>query len=58
MHLFFHIIIDIYISCLGGNHNVCPEGYFLAMVSTIKETSNPEKEIEVALRLLGPIHEK
>jgi Rab GDP dissociation inhibitor len=49
---------DIYISCVGSRHKVCSEGYYLAMVSTIKETQEPEKEIDVALLLLGPIKEK
>jgi Rab GDP dissociation inhibitor len=49
---------DIYISCLSGGHNVCPPGYFLAQISTIVETANPEQEISPALTLLGPILEK
>ena len=49
---------DIYISCLSSGHNVCPPGYFLAQISTIVETANPEQEIAPALTLLGPILEK
>lgn len=49
---------DIYISCLSGGHNVCSSGYFLAQISTIVETANPEQEIAPALTLLGPILEK
>lgn len=49
---------DIYISCLSAGHNVCPSGYFLAQISTIVETANPEQEIAPALTLLGPILEK
>ncbi|KAL1922049.1 uncharacterized protein VTP21DRAFT_10691 [Calcarisporiella thermophila] len=49
---------DIYIACVSATHNVCPEGYYLAIVSTIAETSNPEKEIAPGLELLGPIEEK
>ena len=49
---------DIYISCLSSGHNVCPPGYFLAQISTIVETANPEQEIAPALALLGPILEK
>ena len=42
---------DIYISCLSAGHNVCPSGYFLAQISTIVETANPEQEIAPALTL-------
>lgn len=49
---------DIYISCLSSGHNVCPPGYFLAQISTIVETANPEQEISPAVSLLGPILEK
>lgn len=49
---------DIYISCLSSGHNVCPPGYFLAQISTIVETANPEQEIAPALTLLGPVLEK
>lgn len=49
---------DIYISCLSSGHSVCPSGYFLAQISTIVETANPEQEIAPALNLLGPILEK
>lgn len=49
---------DIYVSCVSSAHNVCPAGYYLAQVSTIVETANPEQEITPALALLGPILEK
>lgn len=49
---------DIYISCLSSGHNVCPPGYFLAQISTIVETANPEQEIAPAMTLLGPYLEK
>lgn len=49
---------DIYISCLSSGHNVCPSGYFIAQISTIVETANPEQEIAPALALLGPVLEK
>ncbi|KAG0232929.1 Rab GDP dissociation inhibitor alpha, partial [Actinomortierella wolfii] len=48
---------DIYIAGLSANHKVCGSGY-LAIVSTIAETSNPEAEIEPGLKLLGDIVEK
>lgn len=49
---------DIYIAEVGNVHNVVPRNYYVAIVSTIVETDNPQYEIEPALRLLGPIHDK
>jgi len=46
---------DIYIMCISGDHNVVPKGKFMAIVSTIAETANPEAELKPALDLLGPI---
>jgi Rab GDP dissociation inhibitor len=49
---------DIYIACVSSAHNVCAAGYYLAIVSTITETDNPEEEIKPALDLLGEIEDK
>lgn len=49
---------DVYVACVSSNHNVCPKDMQLAIVSTIVETDDPEKEIEAGLALLGPIHDK
>jgi Rab GDP dissociation inhibitor len=49
---------DIYVSCLSSSHNVCPPGFYLAQISTIVETANPEAEIAPAIALLGGILEK
>lgn len=49
---------DVYVSCVSSAHNACPAGFYLAQVSTIVETANPEQEIQPALRLLGPVLEK
>uniref|UniRef100_A0A1D1Y509 Guanosine nucleotide diphosphate dissociation inhibitor n=1 Tax=Anthurium amnicola TaxID=1678845 RepID=A0A1D1Y509_9ARAE len=49
---------DIYIASVSGTHNVCAKNYYLAIVSTIVETSNPEEEIKPGLDLLGPCKEK
>jgi Rab GDP dissociation inhibitor len=46
---------DIYIMCISGDHNVVPKGKFMAIVSTIAETANPEAELQPALALLGTI---
>jgi len=37
---------------------VAPKGWYVAMVSTSVESSNPEAEIVPGLQLLGPIREK
>lgn len=51
---------DIYVACVSSAHNVVPSGMWLAIVSTMLEGngSNPETEIQAALKLLGPIEEK
>ncbi|KAF8642036.1 hypothetical protein AX16_009757 [Volvariella volvacea WC 439] len=49
---------DIYIALVSSTHNVCAKDIYIAIVSTIVETSVPEKEIEPGLKLLGPIYEK
>ncbi len=49
---------DIYIACISSVHQVCPPGYYIAIVSTICETGNPEAEIAFGLGLLGTILEK
>ncbi|KAI6214365.1 Rab GDP dissociation inhibitor [Aphelenchoides besseyi] len=49
---------DIYISCVSNSNQVAPKGWYIAMVSTTVETSNPEAEILPGLQLLGPIADK
>lgn len=49
---------DIYVLCVSSNHNIAPNGWFVALVSTTVETANPHAELEPGLNLLGPIHEK
>lgn len=49
---------DIYISLVSYTHQVAARGWFVAMVSTTVETSNPESELLPALSLLGPIQQK
>lgn len=50
---------DIYIAMVSGAHNVCPKGYYVAIVSTIAETSaNHHLELQPGLERLGRIEEK
>lgn len=49
---------DIYVSCVSSTHHVAPKGKYIALVSTIVETNEPEKEILPGLQLLGNIDEK
>jgi Rab GDP dissociation inhibitor len=49
---------DIYVSLVSHSMNVAPKGWFIAMVSTTVETSDPESEIRAGLDLLGPIKQK
>ncbi|KAJ3282919.1 Rab GDP dissociation inhibitor alpha [Borealophlyctis nickersoniae] len=48
---------DIYVASVSSAHNVAAKDYYVAMVSTIVETAEPEKELQPALALLGPIAE-
>ncbi|KAH3819407.1 rab GDP dissociation inhibitor beta-like [Dreissena polymorpha] len=49
---------DIYVSVVSHTHQIAAKGFFLAIVSTTVETSNPEAELQVGLDLLGPIEQK
>jgi Rab GDP dissociation inhibitor len=49
---------DIYIAMVSSTHNVCAKDVYVAIVSTIVETNQPEQEIIPGLQLLGPIYEK
>ncbi|KAM5548368.1 guanosine nucleotide diphosphate dissociation inhibitor [Rosa sericea] len=48
---------DMYLFCCSYAHNVAPKGKFIAFVSTIAETDNPEVELKPGIDLLGPIDE-
>ena len=51
--------IDIYIAVVSSAHNVCPKGYYIAIVSTIAETSaNQHLELAPGFERLGRIEEK
>lgn len=46
---------DIYVLMTSWAHNIAPKDKYVAIISTVVETANPEKEIEPAKKLLGPI---
>ncbi|CAG8735483.1 3365_t:CDS:2, partial [Cetraspora pellucida] len=43
---------DIYIASVSDTHCICARDYYLAIVSTIVETDDPESEIKPGLDLL------
>lgn len=50
---------DIYIACVSSAHNVCPKGYWIAIVSTIAETTaNHHLELAPGIERLGRIEEQ
>ncbi|XP_068162625.1 rab GDP dissociation inhibitor beta [Antennarius striatus] len=49
---------DIYICMISFAHCVAAKGKYVAIVSTTVETSKPEEEIQVPLKLLEPIEQK
>ncbi|KAK4231301.1 GDP dissociation inhibitor [Podospora fimiseda] len=50
---------DIYIAAVSSAHNVCPKGYWIAIVSTIAETSaNHHLELAPGIERLGKIEEQ
>jgi RAB protein geranylgeranyltransferase component A len=57
-HPLYSFLKDIYIAAVSSAHSVCAKNYYVAIVSTLVETSNPEKECEPGLALLGTISER
>jgi len=49
---------DIYISAVSFAHHVAPKGKWIALISTIVETSNPEAELAHGKKFLGPIDQE
>lgn len=59
VHNYLLILLDIYIAVVSSAHNVCPKGYYIAIVSTIAETSaNHHLELAAGFERLGRIEEK
>lgn len=51
--------LDIYIAVVSSAHNVCPKGYYIAIVSTIAETTaNHHLELAPGFERLGRVEEK
>jgi len=51
-------LADIYIAAVSASHNVAAKDVWIAEVSTIVETSVPEREILPGLQLLGTVVDK
>ena len=49
---------DVFIAVLNHTHCVCKKGYYLAIISTAVETNEPEKELDAAFEVIGPVKEK
>jgi len=49
---------DIYVMMVSWAHNIAAKDKYVAIVSTVVETADPEKELEPAYKLLGPILDK
>jgi Rab GDP dissociation inhibitor len=49
---------DIYIMQVSEFHKVCKKGFYIAIISTIIETNNPESELKLAYDLIGPVLHK
>jgi len=51
-------IADIFIALVSSLHNVCKKGFYIAIISTNVETTNPESELAIGLDIIGPVKEK
>lgn len=52
------LTLDIYIAAVSASHHVCAPNVWIAIVSTIVETSVPERELLPGLQLLGTVVDK
>lgn len=52
------LFLDIYIMMVSAVHCVSKKDTYIAIISTTVETNQPEKEIEAAFDLIGPVREK
>jgi len=49
---------DVYVLMVSDAHCVAAKKKYVAIISTTVETSDPQKEIEVAIRLISPVLER
>merc|ERR1719352_1683474 len=49
---------DVYIMMVSWAHSIAAKDKYVAIVSTVVETQNPEAEIAPAVKLLGPVVEQ
>ncbi|KAF9762550.1 Rab GDP-dissociation inhibitor [Nosema granulosis] len=49
---------DVFLVVLGKGEEATPEGYKVCIISTVKETKDPEKEIESVINKLGEVVDK
>lgn len=49
---------DIFVLMISSVHQVCKQGFYVAIISATVETSKPEEELKPALSMLGNIKEK
>lgn len=47
--------IDIYVMMVSSVHCVSKQGTYIAIISTTAETEQPEKELDIAFELIGPV---
>lgn len=40
---------------IGPSHGVCKKGYFIVIISTIKEIEDFNEDLKIAFDLVGPI---
>jgi len=49
---------DIFVLMMSGVHQVCKNGYYIAIISAMVETKDPEKELLPAFEIIGNVKEK
>lgn len=49
---------DIFVLMMSGVHQVCKSGYYIAIISAMVETKDPEKELLPAFEIIGNVKEK
>jgi Rab GDP dissociation inhibitor len=51
------LFLDIFIAVLNWTHCVSKKGFYLAIISTMVETSNPQEELKPAFDIIGDVLE-